>query len=286
MGISINSQLSINFINFYLAYIAMLTLQINVMTITVIVIAAIAVILALLYRLGYLGGRREGKEQGKTPEQVIPQYKPEQKVQQRQRQGSAMPPQEVTAGQGSRVLLVESRPVEIRPLQSPERPVDIERIEKLIRGIENELVQVLKQTSADTVDVIISRINELKNYINQLERQCMVQNPPFIQMGYVPSSLSEFKELFRASFVGLMKGNDMIEYTGGELNVGEELVRSIINYNTDFMVIYSGDKYIYLIKHNDYSLILSTEEYLDSVSSGLVRLLFRRFIDEVLKSGS
>ncbi len=236
----------------------MLTLQISVVTIAIIMIVAIAVILALLYRLGYLGGRRGGKERGgETLEQVIPQYKPEQKVQQvqqRQRQGSATP-QEVSAGQGSRVLLVESRPVEIRPLQSPERPIDIERIEKLIRGgIENELVQVLKQTSADTVDIIISRINELKNYINQLERQCMVQNPPFIQMGYVPSSLSEFKELFRASFVGLMKGNDIIEYIGGELNVNEELVRSVINYNTDFMVIYSGDKYIYLIKYNDYHL--------------------------------
>ncbi|ADN50202.1 hypothetical protein [Vulcanisaeta distributa] len=265
----------------------MLTLQISAITIAVIVIVATAVILALLYRLGYLGGRRGDKERGETLEQVIPQYKPEQKVQQvqqRQRQGLTTP-QEVSAGQGSRVLLVESRPVEIRPLQSPERPIDIERIEKLIRGIENELVQVLKQTSADTVDIIISRINELKNYINQLERQCVVQNPPFIQMGYVPSSLSEFKELFRASFAGLMKGNDIIEYTG-ELNVNEELVRSVINYNTDFMVIYSGGKYIYLIKYNDYSLILSTEEYLDSVSSGLVRLLFRRFIDEVLKSGS
>ena len=262
----------------------MLTLQINVVTITVIVIVVIAVILALLYRLGYFKGRRERKEQGEVPgpvsEQVIPQYKPEQKVQQRQRQSSA--PQEVTAGQGSRVLLVESRPVEIKPLQSPERSIDIERIEKLIRGIENELVQVLRQTSADTVDVIISRINELRNYIDQLERQCLMQNPPFIQMGYVPSSLSEFKELFRASFVGLMKGSDMIEYTG-ELSVNEELIRSAINYSTDFMVIYSSDKYIYLVKHNDYSLILSTEEYLDPVSSGLVRLLFRRFIDEVLK---
>ncbi|WP_243678990.1 hypothetical protein [Vulcanisaeta distributa] len=145
------------------------------------------------------------------------------------------------------------------------------------------MVQALRQTSADTVDVIISKINELKDYINQLERQCLVQNPPFIQMGYVPSSLSEFKELFRASFVGLMKGSDIIEYTGGELGVNEELVRSAINYNTDFMVIYSGNKYIYLVKHNDYSLVLSTEEYLDSVSSGLIRLLFRRFIDEVLK---
>ncbi|GAB6947511.1 hypothetical protein JCM16161A_16410 [Vulcanisaeta sp. JCM 16161] len=266
----------------------MLTLQVNVVTITVIAIVAIAVILALLYRLGYLGGRRGGKGQGKELEQVIPQYKPEQKVQQiqqRQRQGPVPPAQEVTAGQGSRALLVESRPVEIRPLQSPERPIDIERIEKLIRGIENELVQALRQTSADTVDVIISRINELKNYIDQLERQCLVQNPPFIQMGYVPSSLSEFKELFRASFAGLMKGNDMIEYTG-ELGVDEELVRSFINYNTDFMVMYSGNKYVYLVKYNDYSLILSTEEYLDPVSSGLVRLLFRRFIDEVLKPQS
>ena len=263
----------------------MLTLQINVATITVIAVVVIAVILALLYRFGYFGGKRGRKGQDEIPEQateqVIPQYRPEQKVQQRQRQGLA--PQEVTAGQGGRVLLVESRPVEIRPLQSPERSIDVERIEKLIRGIENELVQVLRQTSADTMDAIISRINELKDYINQLEKQCLMQNPPFIQMGYVPSSLSEFKELFRASFVGLMKGGDMIEYTG-ELNVDEGLVRSVINYNSDFMVIYSGDRYIYLVKYNDYSLVLSTEEYLDSVSSGLVRLLFRRFIDEVLKS--
>ena len=261
----------------------MLTPQFNVIMVAVIVIVVIAIIIALLYRLGYLGGRRERKSQGEIPGQItelIPQYKPEQKVQQRQRQGPSS--QEVTAGQGSRALLIESKPAEIRPLQSPERPIDIERIEKLIRGIENELVQVLKQTSADTMDVIISRINELKNYINQLERQCLMQNPPFTQMGYVPSSLSEFKELFRASFVGLMRGNDMVEYTG-ELNIDERLVRSVINYNMDFMVMYSNNKYIYLVKHDDYSLILLTDEYLDSVSSGLVRLLFRRFIDEVLK---
>ncbi len=254
-------------------------------TFIVIVVVIAAIIIALLYRFGYFGGRRGKEEEGKPFNNPAPQYRPEQRDQPGQRQAPAQSVQEVTAGRGGRAFLVESRPVEIRPLQSPERPIDVERIERLIRGIENELVQVLKQTSADAMDVIISRINELKDYINQIERQCLMQNPPFVQMGYVPSSLSEFRELFGASFVGLMRGNDMIEYTG-ELGISEELLRSVINYNTDFMVMHGGGKYIYLVKHEDYSLILLTEEYLDSISSGLVRLLFRRFIDEILKPQS
>ena len=282
MGTSVNSQLSNNFINVFAALAVMAFPQAGTLTFVIIVAAvAAAVVIALLYRFGYLSGRRTRKGQDARFNQAIPQYGLEQRNQPRPRQASPQP-QEVSAGQGSRALLIESRPVEIRPLQSPEKPIDIERIEKLIRGIENELVQVLKQTSADTTDAIISRINELKDYINQLERQCLMQSPPFVQMGYIPSSLSEFKELFRASFAGLMRGNDMIEYTG-ELGVNEELVRSMANYGADFMVMYSGGKYVYLVKYGDYSLVLLTEEYLDSVSSGLVRLLFRRFIDEVLK---
>ncbi|ADY01861.1 hypothetical protein VMUT_1657 [Vulcanisaeta moutnovskia 768-28] len=263
----------------------MLVLQLGVAMYVVIIIVAIAIVLAVLYRLGYFGGKRREKGQGEIPEQVIPQPKPEQRTPPRLRPSSQYPPspQEVPAGQGTRALLVESRPVEVKPLQSPERPPDTERIERLIRGIENELIQVLKQTSADTADLIISRINELRDYINQLERQCIMQSPPFVQMGYVPSSLSEFKELFKASFAGLMKGNDMLEYTGELSMDDEELIKSIINYNTDFIAIYSNNKYVYLVKHNDYSLVLTTDEYLDPVSSGLVRLLFRRFIDETLK---
>ncbi|WP_054856997.1 hypothetical protein [Vulcanisaeta sp. JCM 16159] len=259
----------------------MVTLQTGAMMLVIIVIVVIAVVLALLYRLGYFGGRRGKKGQGEI-EQAFPQYKPEQKSQQRQRPSPLQPSQEVPAGQGSRALLIESKPVDIKPLQSPEKPVDIDRIEKLIRGIENELVQILRQTSADTTDLLLSRINELKSYIGQLERQCLMQSPPFVQMGYIPSSLSEFKELFRASFVGLMKGKSIIEHVG-EYNIDERLISSVVNYNMDLMVVYSGNKYVYLVKYGDYSLILSTDEYLDSVSSGLVRLLFKRFIDEVFK---
>ncbi|BDR92148.1 hypothetical protein [Vulcanisaeta souniana] len=257
----------------------------------VVAIVAIAVVLAVLYRLGYFGGKRRRHNHGETTVQGVGVGTPQPRQGQRTQQSSSstqypLVPQEAPGGQGSRVLLVESKPMEVKPLQKPDRVMDIERLEKIIKGIENELIQILKQTSADTTDLLLSKVNELKNYIDQLNRQCLEQNPPFTQMGYVPSSLSEFRELFRASFVGLMRGKEMLEYTGEAGAGDEELIKSVISYNADFMVLYNNGKYMYIIKHGEYSLALTVEEYLDSVSSGLVRLLFRRFIEEVLKPQS
>ena len=250
-----------------------------------IVIVVIAIILAVMYRLGYFRGRRRedysegGVGQFTSAAEPLPRQ---------QRANTSQYPsesREVPTGQGGRVLLIESRPVEVKPLQRPERSVDMERIEKLIRGLENELVQVLKQTSAETADQILSRIGELKNSIDQLMKQCSSQSPSFIQLGYVPSSIPEFKDLFRASFVALFKNGDMLEYTG-DTNISDEVIRSLLNYDSDFIVLYLENEYAYLIKYNDYSLILTTNEYLDPISSGFAKLLFRRFIDEVFKSQS
>ncbi len=269
----------------------MVSLQFGATLYIVVTIVAIAVVLAVLYRLGYFGGKHREHNHGETTVQGVGVGTPQTRQVQRTQQSNSstqhpLVPQEVPSGQGSRALLVESKPMEVRPLQKPDRATDIERIERIIKGIENELIQILKQTSADTTDLLLSKINELRNYIDQLNRQCLEQNPPFTQMGYVPSSLSEFRELFNASFVGLMRGKDMLEYTGEASAGDEEIIRSVINYNTDFMVLYNNGKYTYIIKHKEYSLVLTVGEYLDSVSSGLVRLLSRRFIEEVLKPQS
>jgi hypothetical protein len=260
----------------------------NMPLVVIVVVVAVAIVIALLYRFGYLRGgargkRGEGNEGGEGLEYVQPAPNELQRNQQGVQRGPGVG--EVRVGQGGRALLVETRPVEVRPLQSPERSVDVDRIERLIRGIEGELVRVIKQSSADTADLLLSKIGELREYINQLIRQCSTQYPPFSQVGYVPSSISEFRELFRASFVGLLKSGEVVEYTGEQV-VSDELVRSLLSYNTDFVVMYYNDKYLYLTRYNDYSLMLITEDYLDPVSGGLVKILFRRFIDEAVKQQS
>jgi len=83
----------------------------------------------------------------------------------------------------------------------------------------------------------------------------------------------------------LLKDGEVVEYTGEQV-VSDELVRSLLGYNTDFVVMYYNDKYLYLTRYNDYSLMLITEDYLDPVSGGLVKILFRRFIDEAVKQQS
>ncbi|MFP3484867.1 MAG: hypothetical protein RXO23_02705 [Vulcanisaeta sp.] len=241
-------------------------------------VVVIAIIIALLYRLGYFGrgGRDEGGEEVMHAQVTSEQLRKEQGDVQRAQGRSEV------GVQGGRALLVETRPVGVRPLQSPERPVDLESIEKLIRGIEGELVKIIRQTSAETADLLLTKVSELRQYIDQLVRQCTAQYPPFSQVGYVPSSISEFRELFGATYVELVRGGEVIEYTG-EQTVDEELVKQLLNYNMDFMVVYHNGKYIYLVRHDDYSLILVTENYLDPVSSGLVKTLFRRFIEEAIK---
>ncbi|MFB6470825.1 MAG: hypothetical protein TU36_006300 [Vulcanisaeta sp. AZ3] len=254
----------------------------EIVGIAIIIVVIIAIIMAVLYRLGYLGSKRgrsedDGKSEPKKASQLTSQY-----VSSLQPSTPSQPTtREVPAGQGERAVLIESRPLEVRPVQKPERSMDIERIERIIKDIENELTQVIKQSSMDAADLLLTRIGELRSYIDKLVSQCTMQYPPFVQTGYIPSSTLEFKELFGASFVGLLRNNEMLEYVG-EPNPDYDFLKSLLSHNTDFVVIYYEGKYLYLIKYNNYSLALATENYLDPMSGGLLKLLFRRFVDEIL----
>lgn len=251
----------------------------NINLVIVLIVVVIAIILALIYRMGYFSTRGKRSKGNKTGNKGFNETYTPQPV--------SKPPTPLVSREvpqsGGRSLLVESKPMEVKPLQL-QQSVDIERIEKLIKGLENTLIQVLKQTSADTADMILSKINELRNIIEELSLQCSSQSPPFTQYGYIPSNLIDFKELFKAKYVGLIREGDVLEYVGDPIS--NELLNTVINTNSDFSMYTVNNDYLYIIKYNDLKLVVELSNYLDPVSVELLRLLYRRFVDEVFRPGS
>jgi len=224
--------------------------------------AAAAVILAYFLLL------RRSKNEAHTP--VEPQRQP-QPIQY---------PQGIREVGSRSGVLLESKPVEVKPLQ---RGIDIERIEKIIKGIQTALEQLIRQSSAETADVIIAKLMELKAELEKISIQCSMQYPPFTQVGYVPQSILEFKELLSARYVAVYLGGSVIESQGDSANVDEDIVRSM---RGDLAVSLVGDDLIYMIRYGNYRLLAVTKHYLDSISMNLLRELFRRYIDEVRIPGS
>lgn len=247
--------------------------------IIVIIIVVIAIILALIYRMGYLNPRGKRRDRGNRMGSKGIEERYPATPQSINRSPAPLISRDVPQS-GGRSLLVESKPMEVKPLQAQQN-IDIERIEKLIKGLENTLVQVLKQTSADTADMILSKVDELKNIIRELTLQCSSQAPPFTQYGYIPGNLIDFKELFRAKHVSIIKDNDVLEYVGDPLP--NDLLNTVINAGSDFSMYMVNNDYLYIIKYNDHKLVMRVDNYLDPVSVELLKLLYRHFIDEVFK---
>ncbi|WP_084019788.1 hypothetical protein [Vulcanisaeta thermophila] len=243
----------------------------------IIIIAVVALVLALIYRLGYFGGKRSNKggRSGRGSTEVyIPQSQPINKP------PAPLVPRDVPQP-GGRSLLIESKPMEVRPLQAQQGGVDIERIEKLIKGLESTLIQVLKQSSSDTADLILSKISELRRLIEDMASQCLSQASPFTLYGYTPGNLADFKDLFRAKYVGLVRNNVVIEYVGEP--PGADVFNTIVGTSGDLVMYTVNSEYIYMVKYNDLRLIMRLDNYLDPLSVELLRLLYRRYVDEVVK---
>jgi hypothetical protein len=126
--------------------------------------------------------------------------------------------------------------------------------------------------------MVLAKLAELKLELEKISTQCSPQYPPFTQVGYVPQSLLEFKELFLAKYVAMYTDGSIVEYEGSPEGWGtEDLVRS----PGELTVSLLGEDFAYMVRHRNHQLILITRQYLDSVSLNLLREFFRKYIDEV-----
>ena len=154
---------------------------------------------------------------------------------------------------------------------------------KEIRNMLSALESLIKFTTSEAIDVVTSRLEDLKREIQSI--RSLITYPPFVQVGYVPQTLSEICSMFKLNAIQIRDSSRAIidQYGIDEdlekvIDVMFDLIDKITLSQATFNL---GNKYISVIKINKVILFVSSNQYLDVISLSLLRDIVKKYLENV-----
>jgi hypothetical protein len=139
--------------------------------------------------------------------------------------------------------------------------LDLKRLEARV----NELRAVLEELN--------KKLDDVRNDMQRMGRSSVEY--AYAQVGYIPSSLDELRELLSLNGVAILSGDSIIE-SSGEVNA--EAVKALNQLGVNVLVMARDGAYSYSIKLRDNKvLVLNASRYYDESSINLLKTIVEQY---------
>ncbi|MFP3178161.1 MAG: hypothetical protein RXQ96_04205 [Thermocladium sp.] len=224
--------------------------------ITALAIVVIAILIFMLLR------RRPSSAQKHTNQSTNNKNNSQAKVPVKQQLPQPQPPKPAQRDD----KLQNARPTgEARPLPPPPpmqaSDLDLKRLEARV----NELRAVLEELN--------KKLDDVRNDMQRMGRSSVEY--AYAQVGYIPSSLDELRELLSLNGVAILSGDSIIE-SSGEVNA--EAAKALNQLGVNVLVMARDGAYSYSIKLRDNKvLVLNASRYYDESSINLLKTIVEQY---------
>ncbi|MGC8597622.1 MAG: hypothetical protein ACP5NY_06885 [Thermocladium sp.] len=154
----------------------------------------------------------------------------------------------------------EARPLPPPP-PAPASDMDLKRLETRV----NELRAALEE--------LTKKLDDVRNEMQRIGKPNVEY--AYAQVGYIPSSLDELRELLSLNGVAILSGDSIIE-SSGEIDV--EAAKALDQLGVNVLVMVRDEVYRYSIRLRDNKiLVLTTSRYYDESSINLLKTIVEQY---------
>ncbi|GGP19133.1 hypothetical protein GCM10007981_01580 [Thermocladium modestius] len=224
------------------------------------IIAALAVALAAVLVILLL--RQRGQRQ--APKQQSKAQTPQQSKANQQRSPQSPPPSPSSTPPPKQGLQAARPAGDVRPIPPPPPPPPPDSLGRLESQV-SELWSALKELS--------EKLEEVREEVRGMSKSHIEY--AYAQVGYIPSSLDELRELLSLDGIAIVAGGSVVESSGsvdsGSAGLLDQLGASVL------MRVRNG-VYEYLIKLKDERiLVISSSKYYDENSINLLKTIVEQY---------